>query len=141
MSSVVSSPVRSRSQRPSVVAPARYRGCSLKWLVFSSWNVGHDNSNIGPVPHCPACLYHFHACCEYNQTESALSADSIQAEKHKGTFLAPVGIGLSLFIAELAGKFMVFSTLKYSKLTFTRCLLHWRLTEPSSQLWTLRRQP
>ena len=28
----------------------------------------------------------------------------LQAEKHKGTFLAPVGIGLSLFIAELGGK-------------------------------------
>jgi aquaporin related protein len=27
----------------------------------------------------------------------------LAAEKHKGTFLAPVGIGLSLFIAELAG--------------------------------------
>ena len=30
----------------------------------------------------------------------------LAAEKHKGTFLAPVGIGLSLFIAELAGKFL-----------------------------------
>lgn len=29
----------------------------------------------------------------------------LAAEKHKGTFLAPVGIGLSLFIAELAGVF------------------------------------
>ena len=28
----------------------------------------------------------------------------LAAEKHKGTFLAPVGIGLSLFIAELSGK-------------------------------------
>lgn len=28
----------------------------------------------------------------------------LAAEKHKGTYLAPVGIGLSLFIAELAGK-------------------------------------
>ncbi|MBE7179755.1 MAG: aquaporin [Terriglobus roseus] len=28
----------------------------------------------------------------------------LAAEKHKGTFLAPVGIGLSLFIAELAGR-------------------------------------
>lgn len=28
----------------------------------------------------------------------------LAAEKHKGTFLAPVGIGLALFIAELAGK-------------------------------------
>jgi aquaporin rerated protein, other eukaryote len=29
----------------------------------------------------------------------------LAAEKHKGTFLAPIGIGLSLFIAELAGTF------------------------------------
>ena len=27
----------------------------------------------------------------------------LAAEKHKGTFLAPVGIGLALFVAELAG--------------------------------------
>ena len=27
----------------------------------------------------------------------------LAAEKHKGTFLAPVGIGLALFICELAG--------------------------------------
>lgn len=27
----------------------------------------------------------------------------LAAEKHKGTFLAPVGIGLALFIAELSG--------------------------------------
>ena len=27
----------------------------------------------------------------------------LAAEKHKGTFLAPIGIGLSLFVAELAG--------------------------------------
>lgn len=29
----------------------------------------------------------------------------LAAEKHKGTFIAPVGIGLSLFIAELSGQF------------------------------------
>jgi aquaporin related protein len=29
----------------------------------------------------------------------------LAAEKHKGTYLAPVGIGLSLFVAELAGVF------------------------------------
>lgn len=28
----------------------------------------------------------------------------LAAEKHKGTFLAPIGIGLALFIAELAGQ-------------------------------------
>lgn len=27
----------------------------------------------------------------------------LAAEKHKGTFLAPIGIGLALFVAELAG--------------------------------------
>lgn len=28
----------------------------------------------------------------------------LAAEKHRGTFIAPIGIGLSLFIAELTGK-------------------------------------
>ena len=28
----------------------------------------------------------------------------LAAEKHKATFIAPIGIGLALFIAELAGK-------------------------------------
>lgn len=28
----------------------------------------------------------------------------LAAEKHKGTFIAPVGIGLSLFVAELTGQ-------------------------------------
>lgn len=28
----------------------------------------------------------------------------LAAEKHKGTFIAPVGIGLSLFVAELTGR-------------------------------------
>ncbi len=27
----------------------------------------------------------------------------LAAEKHKGTFLAPIGIGLALFVAEMAG--------------------------------------
>lgn len=35
----------------------------------------------------------------------------LAAEKHKGTYLAPVGIGLSLFIAELAGLSPVFCLL------------------------------
>ena len=29
----------------------------------------------------------------------------LAAEKHKGTFIAPIGIGLALFIAELSGVF------------------------------------
>ena len=28
----------------------------------------------------------------------------LAAEKHKGTFIAPIGIGLALFVAELTGK-------------------------------------
>lgn len=28
----------------------------------------------------------------------------LAAEKHKATFIAPVGIGLSLFVAELSGQ-------------------------------------
>jgi aquaporin related protein len=29
----------------------------------------------------------------------------LAAEKHKGTFIAPIGIGLSLFVAELTGAY------------------------------------
>ena len=29
----------------------------------------------------------------------------LAAEKHKGTFVAPIGIGLALFVAELTGKY------------------------------------
>lgn len=32
----------------------------------------------------------------------------LAAEKHTGTFIAPVGIGLSLFIAELVGMYLPF---------------------------------
>lgn len=57
----------------------------------------------------------------------------LAAEKHKSTFLAPVGIGLSLFIAELGGS----SSLAYTLLVDlgesdnTRCLLYRWLSEPS----------
>jgi aquaporin rerated protein, other eukaryote len=34
----------------------------------------------------------------------------LAAEKHKSTFLAPIGIGLSLFIAELGGSLLASST-------------------------------
>lgn len=41
----------------------------------------------------------------------------LAAEKHKGTYLAPVGIGLSLFIAELAGILDTFVTSHGTQLT------------------------
>ena len=37
----------------------------------------------------------------------------LAAEKHKGTFLAPIGIGLALFIAELAGVYFTGGKLSY----------------------------
>jgi aquaporin related protein len=33
----------------------------------------------------------------------------LAAEKHRGTFLAPIGIGLALFIAEMAGELVDFT--------------------------------
>lgn len=49
----------------------------------------------------------------------------LAAEKHKGTFLAPVGIGLALFIAELSGVYYTGGSwnteLKKHRLTICRC--------------------
>ena len=36
-------------------------------------------------------------------TELVFTIFMLACEKHKGTFIAPVGIGLALFIAELSG--------------------------------------
>lgn len=60
----------------------------------------------------------------------------LAAEKHKGTFIAPVGIGLSLFIAELTGKLESAKGLARSSNHF-RCLLDWRICQSSSIIWTL----
>ena len=54
----------------------------------------------------------------------------LAAEKHKATFIAPVGIGLSLFIAELSGKHSDRFDVHVSKPD--RRVLHWRITEPGS---------
>ena len=44
----------------------------------------------------------------------------LAAEKHKGTCLAPIGIGLALFIAELAGVFYT-----GGKQILGPCRTHW----------------
>jgi aquaporin rerated protein, other eukaryote len=64
----------------------------------------------------------------------------LAAEKHQATFIAPVGIGLALFVAELTGEQKP-STGSDRCLTDcrTRCLLHWRLSQPCSVIWPLRR--
>jgi glycerol uptake facilitator-like aquaporin len=51
----------------------------------------------------------------------------LAAEKSKTTFLAPIGIGLALFVAELAGKLLFSDLLLFSTLTqIARCLLYRR---------------
>lgn len=57
----------------------------------------------------------------------------LAAEKHKGTFLAPVGIGLSLFIAELSGE-PVHSPHPPTQANTGRCLLYWWLAKSCSIL-------
>ena len=75
-------------------------------------------------------------------TQLVFTIFMLAAEKHKGTFLAPVGIGLSLFIAELAGMSVYphcrppASQWTGTNLIF-RCLLHWGLPQPCSQFWPL----
>jgi len=46
----------------------------------------------------------------------------LAAEKHKGTFLAPIGIGLSLFIAELTGVFFTGGSLNPAR-SFGPCVV------------------
>lgn len=66
----------------------------------------------------------------------------LAAEKHKGTFLAPVGIGLAMFIAELSGQcdtalLKTIGGKQITQLTRTithRRLLHRRQPEPCSLL-------
>ena len=46
----------------------------------------------------------------------------LAAEKHKGTFLAPIGIGLSLFIAELTGVYFTGGSLNPAR-SFGPCVV------------------
>lgn len=57
----------------------------------------------------------------------------LAAEKHKATFIAPVGIGLSLFIAELTGLVPLMPPISIHTDYFRR-LLHRRIPKPSSIL-------
>jgi aquaporin related protein len=59
----------------------------------------------------------------------------LAAEKHRSTFLAPIGIGLALFIAELAGERLRRDTCLLPT-NDDRRLLHWWLTQPCSLLWS-----
>lgn len=58
----------------------------------------------------------------------------LAAEKHKATFIAPIGIGLALFIAELAGMSTHNGLSSHSN--ELRCLLYWWVSESSSVFWS-----
>lgn len=58
-------------------------------------------------------------------TQLVFTIFMLAAEKHKATFIAPIGIGLSLFIAELTGMLFYAPTFGVVRLlSIFRCLLH-----------------
>lgn len=59
----------------------------------------------------------------------------LAAEKHLATFLAPVGIGIALFVAMIAGKSLPMTSCKICADVLRRRALYRCLIEPSSQLW------
>ena len=61
----------------------------------------------------------------------------LAAEKSQDTFIAPIGIGLALFVAMIAGKpCRVKCRLHQHLLTMdTRNGLHWRITQPGAESW------
>jgi aquaporin related protein len=58
----------------------------------------------------------------------------LAAKKHKSTFIAPVGIGLSLLICHLTGMARIICSSEYFKLRRTMGVLYWRRYQPCSCL-------
>ena len=67
----------------------------------------------------------------------------LAAEKQKATFVAPVAIGLALFVAELAGEIPPNPPWHYLKLNhfISRCGLYRRIPKPRSLFRPLCRDP
>jgi len=59
----------------------------------------------------------------------------LAAEKHKATFIAPIGIGLALFVSIVN---LPVQCLAHFPLGGRApwCLLHWRIVEPCTIFWT-----
>lgn len=64
----------------------------------------------------------------------------LAAEKHKATFIAPVGIGLSLFIAELTGVLFQTESRPFLPKYFRRLLYRW-FGQPNSIIWSIGCHP
>lgn len=64
----------------------------------------------------------------------------LAAEKSKDTFMAPIGIGLALFVAMMGGKLLsnIACLSVILMLTFVRRLLHRRFPQPCSKPWPRR---
>lgn len=60
----------------------------------------------------------------------------LAAEKHAATFIAPVGIGLALFICELTGKLIISDGLDGTNHVSIRCLLDWGVPQSCSVTWS-----
>lgn len=69
--------------------------------------------------------------------ELVLTIFMLAAEKHKGTFMAPLGIGLALFVAELAGVFFTGGMLIPCPVSCAATLTSSRIPQPSSILWSM----
>lgn len=77
--------------------------------------------------------------------ELVLTVLFLAAEKSKATFIAPVGIGLALFVAELTGSYSVKSLFLGKKTRadnrLSRCLIYRRFAQPYPVFWPMRGKP
>lgn len=64
----------------------------------------------------------------------------LAAEKSKDTFIAPIGIGLALFIAELTGRSGLKQTGMSDAYNNSRRLLYGRISESGAQFWVCGRR-
>ena len=67
-------------------------------------------------------------------SELVLTILFLAAEKSKATFIAPVGIGLALFVAELTGSCSIkswFSRKESRTNSISRCLFYRRFSQPN----------
>ena len=82
----------------------------------------------------------------FTTTQLVFAVIMLAAVKHKATFLAPLGIGLALFIGHLCSQYWApmldgTGSHKLPYLTLSRCILHWSRDQPSTCLWARCSQP
>lgn len=119
---------------PAQLAASMVAGGLVK--VMFAGDISKANTTLGPGTSVAQGLF----------IEMILTAQLIfvilmlAAEKSKGTFLAPIGIGLALFVAELSGESTRYEEVENFLLSpwpssFSRGLLDRRLPQPGPQFW------